>query len=201
MNEPIPPDRGLFTLDMIEGARIGETEPTKPPAFTGHRIGIDAGNDDIHPTAIAVIRSPRLTAAPWQLIHYEEWMKPREQRHQRIREVTRGYPGAIAIDPGPASWGNVVGCDHEPRIVQMTRDLKRTWLFLLAEGIADRRLLIAKDPSIDPLLESLRSMELEADAPIHRAIPRSVNGNDHGAIALALAWLLVRRPSIGDRNR
>ena len=201
MNEPIPPDRGLFTLDMIEGARLGDPEPMKPPAHLGHRIGIDAGDDNIHPTAIAVIRSPRLTAAPWQLIHYEEWMMPREKRIARIREVTRGYPGAVAMDPGPVSWNNPLGCDRMPRIVQLTRDLKRTWLFMLAEALADRRLLIAKDPSIDPLIESLRSIELEADAPIDRAAPRSVNGNDHGTIALALAWLLVRRPSIGDRNR
>ncbi len=200
MNEPIPPDRGLFPIDMIESAVLGETEPTKPPAFTGHRIGIDAGEDN-YPTAIAVIRSPLLTAAPWQVIHYEEWTKGREARHARIREVTRGYPGAIAIDPGPASSGNAAACDHQPRIVKMTRDLKHTWLFMLAEGLADRRLLIAKDPSIDPLIESLRSMELDPEAPVHRAAPKSVNGNDHGTIALALAWLLVRRPAIEDRNR
>ena len=201
MSDHIPPDRGLFTLDMIEGARLGDPEPMNPPAHFGHRIGIDAGDDDIHPTAIAVIRSPRLTAAPWQLIHYEEWMMPREKRIARIREVTRGYPGASAMDPGPVSWGNVLGCDRMPRIVQLNRRTKCEILFLLAEGIADRRLLIAKDPSMDRLIASLRSMELEADAPIDRAAPRSVNGNDHGTIALALAWLLVRRPSIGDRNR
>lgn len=31
--------RKLFTLDMIEGARLGEPEPMKPSAFTGHLDG------------------------------------------------------------------------------------------------------------------------------------------------------------------
>lgn len=191
----------LFPFSMIECARGGEVEPMKPPGLVGHRVGIDLGNQ-FDPTAIAVLRKPLLTAAPWEVVHYEEFTIPTEPKIHRVIQVAEGYPGAVAIDPGPREPSNEIPLRGKPRIVRLTRDLKRTWLFMLRDALIDRQFLIPEDPSMEPLIESLRSIRLDEDPILsHQLTPRSITGNDHGVIALALAWLLIRRPSISDRNR